>query len=425
MLPITTAEEVIKQTNDWPFSMDVLARATAIVEQVQTGGLDALKTFAQELDGWNPDRPLMLEADACAQSLHRVSRDERELLERLASRIEQFARAQLQTIRAIDCAIPGGRAGQTVQPLRTAGCYVPGGRYPLVSSLLMTAVTARTAGVSESWVACPAPADLMLAAAAIAGVRGVLCAGGAQAIAALAYGVGLPRCDVIVGPGNQWVTAAKFWVSANVRIDMLAGPTELLVVADEFADVSIIAADLLAQAEHDVEARPMLIAPTTEFVDRVRREIQQQLPGLATGDIAAAALQRGFAVVASNEDEVVSLCEAIAPEHLELHCKNSDRVAERVTRCGCVFIGAQSAEVLGDYGAGPNHVLPTGGTARYSSGLSVEHFLRRQSWLRIDDVEECRPLLLDAMHLALCEGLAGHAQSGRRRLVSSHESPRV
>ncbi|MFO0262658.1 MAG: histidinol dehydrogenase, partial [Planctomycetota bacterium] len=315
--------------------------------------------------------------------------------------------------------VAGGRAGHRWFPLQAAGCYVPGGRFPLVSSLLMTVVTARVAGVREVWVASPVASPLMLAAASVAGADGFLHAGGAQAIGALVAGCGgTPRCDVIVGPGNRWVTAAKLLVSERVRIDMLAGPSELLIVADQTANPETLAADLLAQAEHDSDARPMLVANSRELIAAVNASLESQLAKLATAANARAALGNGFALLVENWDEAVSACETIAPEHLELQLEQAAEIAPRFSRCGCLFIGERSAEVLGDYGAGPNHVLPTGGTARYASGLGVETFLRRQTWLEIDSLDAAQETVRDAVALAQLEGLPGHAASAARRLTS-------
>jgi phosphoribosyl-ATP pyrophosphohydrolase/phosphoribosyl-AMP cyclohydrolase/histidinol dehydrogenase len=256
----------------------------------------------------------------------------------------------------------------------------------------------------------------MLAAAAIAGADGVLAVGGAQAIAALAYGVGgVPACDVVVGPGNRWVTAAKHVVSADVGIDMLAGPSELLIIADECADARHVAADLLAQAEHDPDARPMLISTSASVIDAVNGEIARQLESLPTRDTAAAALTNGFAVQTADMDEAVRLCGDIAPEHLALHVREAEKLAGQVRACGTVFIGPGSAEVFGDYGAGPNHTLPTGGTARFASGLSVLTFLRTQTWLRLENAEAGVALADDAVALARLEGLEAHARSAELR----------
>ncbi len=279
----------------------------------------------------------------------------------------------------------------------------------------MTAVTARAAGVREVWVASPRPSPETLAAAAIAGADAVLVAGGAHAIAALAYGAGdVPACDVVVGPGNRWVTAAKKLVAGDVAIDMLAGPSELVVLADATADAAWIAADLLGQAEHDVDARPVLVAvDAPDLVDAVQRELALQIEALPTAATARLALRNGGAVVATDLDAAIELCDRLAPEHLEVMTADAAAVAARVDHYGGLFVGSRSAEVFGDYGAGPNHVLPTGGTARVTGGLSVLTFLRVRTWLRIDHVDD--RLRRDVIRLAQLEGLAAHAEAARRR----------
>jgi phosphoribosyl-ATP pyrophosphohydrolase/phosphoribosyl-AMP cyclohydrolase/histidinol dehydrogenase len=282
----------------------------------------------------------------------------------------------------------------------------------------MTAVTARVAGVRDVWVASPKPQTLTLAAAAIAGAEGVLAVGGAQAIAALAYGVGpiAPR-DVIVGPGNRYVAAAKRLVAGAVAIDMLAGPSELVVFADSSADAATVAADLLAQAEHDPDAVPLLVTVDDTLVGRVQSELARQLDDLPTARVARAALAHGGAGVVSSVDEGVATCNALAPEHLQLELRDADAVAPRLAHYGALFVGAGSAEVLGDYGAGPNHVLPTGGTARFSGGLSVYTFLRVRTWLQITDCVAARSLVEDAVWLGRAEGLEAHARAAERRLA--------
>ncbi len=241
----------------------------------------------------------------------------------------------------------------------------------------MTAVTARAAGVAEVWVASPRPASVTLAAAAVAGADAVLAVGGAQAIAALAYGAGpVPACDVVVGPGNRWVTAAKKLVAGDVGIDMLAGPSELVVLADDTADPATVAADLLAQAEHDPDALPVLVTPSPALADAVDAELERQLADLPTRDVAEAALDHGFTVVTADLDEAIRVCDVLAPEHLQVLTDDAHAVAERLEHWGGLFIGAASAEVFGDYGVGPNHTLPTGGVARFKGGLSVLDFLQ-------------------------------------------------
>ncbi|MCP4246748.1 MAG: histidinol dehydrogenase [bacterium] len=391
-------------------------QAARIVDEVRDGGETALRRYAERLDGLSPGKPLIYRHTELETAREEVSNNVRSLLQRTADRIRRFADAQRACLTDLRFDIPGGSAGHTIEPLEVAGCYAPGGRYPLVSSVLMTAVTARAAGVDRVWVVTPRPSNIMLAAAAVAGADAVLAVGGAQAIAALAYGVGpAPACDVIVGPGNRWVTAAKQLVSADVRIDLLAGPSELVVLADASADASLIAADLLAQAEHDVDARAILVTTSEPLIEAVQRELVDQLETLPTRETASAALADSYAVSADSVDQAVAVCREMAPEHLELHLKQADQVAERVGRYGALFIGPRSAEVFGDYGAGPNHTLPTGGTARFASGLSVMTFLRMQTWLRLDNSAAAEALGADAADLARLEGLEAHARSAELR----------
>jgi phosphoribosyl-ATP pyrophosphohydrolase/phosphoribosyl-AMP cyclohydrolase/histidinol dehydrogenase len=274
----------------------------------------------------------------------------------------------------------------------------------------MTAVTARAAGVGSVWVASPRPAQVTLAAAAVAGADALLAVGGAQAIAALAWGAGpVPAVDVIVGPGNRWVTAAKQLVAGQVGIDLLAGPSELVVLADADADPAVIAADLLAQAEHDPDARPILVTPSVALADAVDAALSDQLSELPTAAIAFEAVRNGFCVLVRDLAEGCAVCDRLAPEHLEVLTADADAVASRLRHYGGLFVGAASAEVLGDYGVGPNHVLPTGTAARFSGGLSVLHFLRVRTWLRLEAGAA------DAAALARLEGLEGHARSAERR----------
>jgi phosphoribosyl-ATP pyrophosphohydrolase/phosphoribosyl-AMP cyclohydrolase/histidinol dehydrogenase len=280
----------------------------------------------------------------------------------------------------------------------------------------MTAITARVAGVRDVWVASPKPPPLVMAAAAVAGADAVLAAGGAQAIAALAYGAGpVPACDVVVGPGNRYVTAAKYLVSSSVGIDMLAGPSELVVFADASADPGLVAADLIAQAEHDSDALPVLVALDETLAGRVDAELCRQIGDLPTAEVARAALRNGGAITVDSLACGIATCDAIAPEHLELHLTDPTAVAPRLAHYGALFIGSMAGEVLGDYGAGPNHVLPTGGTARWRGGLSVLTFLRVRSWLQISDLNAARELTEDAAWFGRAEGLEGHARSAERR----------
>ena len=400
-----------------PVRPEFLASASAIVDDVRRRGEAAVREHAVRLDGLGSDVPLVISRDEMCHALAALLPDERERLTRIANRIRRFAEGQRRSLQSFQLAVPGGRAGHTVAPVARAGCYAPGGRYPLPSSLLMTAITARAAGVSEVWVASPRRDRIMLACAALAGVDGFLGAGGAQAIAALAFGAGeVPPCDIVVGPGNAYVTAAKRVVFGHVGIDSLAGPSELIVVADATSDARLVAADLLAQAEHDPMSVPVLVSVGQSLVERVVDELVGQLETLPTAEVARAALANGGAIVVSDVAEAIVACDALAPEHLHLHLAGAASIAQRLRHYGALFVGADSAEVLGDYGAGPNHVLPTGRVSRYSGGLSVLTFLRVRTWLAIEDATEARELFDDAAWLGRIEGLEAHARSAEQRL---------
>lgn len=395
---------------------EALAAARSIVDEVRIRGVSAVREYAVRFGERAPGDPLVLGRDAMRSALDAMESDDRGALERAAERIERFAQAQRDSIQPLTMNIPGGQAGHTIEPVRSAGCYAPGGRYPLPSSVLMTAITARVAGCERVVVATPGPDPVTLGACAIAGADEVLCVGGAHAIAALAYGFdGLAPVDMIAGPGNAYVTAAKSLVRDRVGIDMLAGPSELLIIADASADPVLVAADLLAQAEHDELARPMLVTIDPGLVERVEHELGSQLETLRTSETAQRALRNGFACVCASIDEAIGVSDRIAPEHLEIMTDSAEDVATRVRSAGGVFIGSCSAEVLGDYGAGPNHTLPTGGTARFTAGLSVMHFLRLRTWIRIDDEREARGLVEDTARIASLERLHGHERAARLR----------
>jgi phosphoribosyl-ATP pyrophosphohydrolase/phosphoribosyl-AMP cyclohydrolase/histidinol dehydrogenase len=392
-----------------------LAAAADIVDDVRTYGEAALRRHAERLGDLAPGAPLWLDRATLRAAFEAQPLEVQALLCRTAGRIRDFARAQRDTLSALDVAVPGGRAGHEIRPVDRAGCYSPGGRFPLPSSVLMTAITARVAGVEDVVVASPRPAQVTLAAAHVADADGVLTVGGAHAIAALAYGAGcvVGACDVIVGPGNRWVTAAKQLVSGQVGIDMLAGPSELVVLADDGADAETVAADLLAQAEHDPDALPVLVTTSAALIERVNDALVRQLDVLPTAETARAAIAEGFAVLCDDLAQAIGVCDHLAPEHLELMTRDAAALQGRFRHYGGLFVGEHAAEVLGDYGAGPNHVLPTGGTARLTGGLSVFTFLRIRTWLRMDAPAE---LARDAAALARLEGLEGHARSAERRL---------
>ena len=390
--------------------------AAHIVDAVRRGGEAELRRFAGRFDGLGEDDPLFYDRQALERALASAPAEARQRLERIAGRIRRFAEAQMDCLRPLRIPVPGGEAGHELAPIEVAGCYAPGGRYPLPSSALMTAIPARVAGVEAVGLASPRPTPVMLWAAAVAGADGLLAAGGAHAIAGLSFGAGdLPAADIVVGPGNVWVTAAKRIVAGEVAVDLPAGPSELLVVADATADPRHVAADLLAQAEHDELARPWLLTTEPQLIDRVEAELERQLADLPTAATARAALADGGAVLCRDSDEIVALADALAPEHLQVSVADPDRFAGRLRHYGALFLGHGTAEVFGDYGAGPNHTLPTGGAARYSGGLSVMDFLRVRTWMRGGDGATDPELVEDTAWLAEQEGLAAHARAARLR----------
>ena len=314
----------------------------------------------------------------------------------------------------------GRTTGYVVRPVERAGIYVPGGTAPLFSSVLMGVLPAKAAGVPHIWVATPAkngkvhPA--VIAAADICGAEKILKVGGAQAVAAFAYGTeSVPKMDVIAGPGNIFVTLAKKEVYGQVGIDMLAGPSEILIIADNKQDPAFVAADVLSQAEHDVRARALLLTDDAGFAVRVQAEVEAQLEKLTRRDIAAQSLQAaGGIILVRSMEEACDLANEIAPEHLEIATENCEQLLPRIRNAGAVFLGSWTSEPIGDYFAGPNHTLPTGGTARYFQVLNQNTFLRKMSVIRYTK-EAVRADAADIIRLAEAEGLTAHANAVRVR----------
>ncbi|MEM1022512.1 MAG: histidinol dehydrogenase [Myxococcota bacterium] len=390
------------------------AQVADILGQVRSGGDAALRRLAERFDRLEAEQPLVLDSGAMAEACRRLNLQDRDVLRRMADRIRSFAEAQMDAARDVGLSVDGGEAGHRWAPVERAGCYAPGGRYPLPSSVLMTVIPARVAGVADVWLANPNPQPVTLAAAYYAGADGVLVAGGAQAVGALAYGTeSVPAVDVIVGPGNSWVTSAKHQVSTVVKIDMLAGPSELLVVADDSAEPRVVAADLLAQAEHDVEARVGLLTTHEPLLAAVDESLTDILETLPTRGVALESLSRhGYAALCTSVAEAAETSDRLAPEHLHLHLEEASKHADSFRHYGGIFIGSEAAEVLGDYGVGPNHTLPTAQTGRFRGGLSVFDFMACRTWLRMDDPLD---VAADAERIAEMEGLAAHALSARLR----------
>ena len=396
---------------------DVAGETARIVADIRENGDRALLRYTARLDGFEAESVAALrvptdEIEAaradCAPALI-------EALEAAEERIAAFHVRQVpEPLSYIDAA--GVRLGARWTPLDAVGLYVPGGTAAYPSSVLMNAVPARIAGVERIAMAVPAPggevAPLVLAAAAIAGVEEIWRIGGAQAVAALAWGTGTIRpVDKIAGPGNAWVAEAKRQLFGKVGIDLIAGPSEILVVADAGNDPAWIAADLLSQAEHDTLAQAILIADDARFADAVVEAAENHLATLPRADIARASWEdRGTIIVVRSLDEAPALIDRIAPEHLELAVDEPDDLAERVRHAGAIFLGRHTPEAIGDYVAGPNHVLPTAGSARFASGLGVLDFMKRTSLVGCDEAS-FSAIAPTAVSLARAEGLDAHALS--------------
>ncbi len=400
----------------------VLGTVREILAQVRSRGDDALLEYTHRFDRLDVAQAADLEipTERWQQALSTISAEQRMALEIAAARIRAYAERQKLDSWSFTEA-DGSVLGQQVTPLDRVGLYVPGGKAAYPSSVLMNAIPAKVAGVPEVIMVAPTPGgelnDLVLAAAAVAGVDRVFTLGGAQAVAALAYGTStVPRVDKIVGPGNVYVAAAKRQVFGAVGIDMIAGPSEILVVCDGLTDPDWIAMDLFSQAEHDEDAQPILISPDAAFLDRVQEAIDRLLPGMERREIIAAALTRRAALIQTLDlAEAARVVNVVAPEHLELSVEKPEELLPLIRHAGAIFMGRYTAEALGDYCAGPNHVLPTSRTARFSSPLGVYDFQKRTSLIHCSPAGAAT-LGRTASILARGEGLTAHARSAEHRL---------
>ena len=377
-------------------------KVAAIVSDVRRGGDAALRRYAVKFD--RQEGPLEISAEEMRAAAATVPAPVRRAIRAAARHIRAVAKRQVPRGWRATVAT-GVTVEQRIVPLDRVGCYVPGGRYPLPSSLLMTAIPAAAAGVREVIAACPRPEPVVMAAALEAGVARMFRVGGAHAVAALAYGTAtVPRVDKIVGPGNRYVAAAKALVSADCGIDFYAGPTEIVIVAAR-GPAAWIAADLIAQAEHDPDARAVLITPSRALATRVAREVERRMPG--SGPARDSLRAHGGIIVTSSVKEAMELANASAPEHLVV---DDERMAAMVRCAGSLFVGPWSAQVAGDYAIGSNHVLPTAGAARVRGGLSAADFVRQITVQRLTE-RGLRGIADTVIDLANAEGLQAHAAS--------------
>lgn len=400
---------------------DVSNDVRAIIRDIRDHGDAAIKKLTQKFDGFDLSaQGWTISKKQCEDALETLDPQLRSALELAAKRIASYHRAQKPEDRDYrdDDNI---RLGAKWSAVDAAGIYVPGGRAAYPSSVLMNAIPAKVAGVERLVMVTPTPKGEMnqtvLAAAAIAGVDEIYRIGGAQAIAALAYGTkNIASVDVITGPGNAWVAEAKRQVYGVVGIDMVAGPSEIIVVADNQNDPSWIAADLLSQAEHDPTSQSILFTDDADFADKISSEVDILLSKLATGETASASWRdHGAIIICDNLDNAMPMVNRLAGEHVELAVDDPDRLFAMIKHAGSVFLGRHTPEAIGDYIAGPNHVLPTGRRARFASGLSVLDFMKRTSFIAMDE-NNFSAIGPSAVLLAEAEGLPAHAQSVRKRM---------
>ncbi|MCU7935163.1 MAG: histidinol dehydrogenase [Candidatus Thiodiazotropha sp. (ex Dulcina madagascariensis)] len=424
---LSTSDRDFRQKLDallaWESVSDTAVNDTVnqIIDAIRDKGDTALVDFTNRFDGWQAETAADLEIplNRLEQAWHAIPADQQQALEVSANRIRAYAEHQITD--AWSYSEPDGTLlGQQVTPLDRVGLYVPGGKAAYPSSVLMNAIPAKVAGVAELIMVVPTPGgernELVLAAAHVSGIDSVFAVGGAQAIAALAYGTdSVPPVDKIVGPGNIYVATAKRAVFGQVGIDMVAGPSEILIVCDGETDPDWIAMDLFSQAEHDEDAQSILLCPDAAFIGQVNASIDKLLPTLERREIMATALRvRGALIHVKDMDEAIELANHIAPEHLELSVANPQSMAKRIRHAGAIFMGRYTAEAMGDYCAGPNHVLPTSRTARFSSPLGVYDFQKRSS-LIMASPEGADTLARTASVLARGEGLTAHARSAEYR----------
>jgi histidinol dehydrogenase len=397
-------------------------RVLEIIQAVRSRGDEALVEYTQRFDGLEASSmaDLILPRERLEQALTRITPAQCEALENAAQRVRSYHEKQKQD--SWTYTEPDGTVlGQQVTPLDRAGLYVPGGKASYPSSVLMNAIPAKVAGVAEVVMVVPTPRgevnELVLAAAAIAGVDRVFTIGGAQAVAALAYGTeSVPQVDKIVGPGNIYVATAKRHVFGQVGIDMIAGPSEILVVCDGQTDPDWIAMDLFSQAEHDEDAQSILVSPDGVFLDRVAESIARLLPTMERSEIIRTSIEgRGALIQVADMQQAMAVANRIAPEHLELSVADPQQWLPQIRHAGAIFMGRYTAEALGDYCAGPNHVLPTSGTARFSSPLGVYDFQKRSSIIFCSATGASK-LGKTASVLARGESLTAHARSAEYRI---------
>ena len=407
-------KKIVARYTEQTIDFEIEKTVSEIIQNVAQNGDQAVRDYERKFDNVNL-ADFSIPAFQLDQALDSIDEDLRAALELAKQNITSFHKQEIEN-SFVDVSTPGIMRGEKITPLASVGLYVPGGTAAYPSTILMCGIPAKLAGVKRIvMVTPPQPAGInpaVLAAAKLAGVDEVYQVGGAQAIAALAYGTEtIPAVDKIMGPGNIFVATAKKQVFGKVAIDMVAGPSEIGILADESANAKEIAADLLSQAEHDKRARAMLITNSKSLAEAVSKEIERQLSTLPRQEIARTSIEdRGFIAVMENTAEMFELMNDVAPEHLEVQLKNPTQYLGLIKNAGSVFLGRYASEPLGDYVAGPNHVLPTGGTARFASPLGVYDFVKRTQFIQFDQ-QNLKADLKAITKLARTEGLEAHARA--------------
>lgn len=410
------------KVDQWGYKkIEEIASVTSIIESVQEHGDEAVRQYTEEFDNVQ-----IVDFEVGEQEIDRAVQNldvgTRQTIEQMIDTVRKFAKRQRAQLNDFEFEIvPSVYTGQRISPVARVGVYAPGGRFPLISSVVMCAIPAQTAGV-DTIVLCSPPRfqgsihPIMMATARLCGIKRIYHIGGVQAIAALAYGTeSISPVDMIVGPGNKYVNQAKKEVFGKVGIDFIAGPTEVVIIGDETARAPIIAADMLAQAEHDIDALSMLVTTSPTLANQVNDEVNKQLKNLKTRDIAEISLTKnGTIVIVDSPEQAIEVANLRAPEHLELHVQDPHVYTDKLLHYGTLFIGERAGEALGDYSSGLNHTLPTNTCARYTAGLNVTTFLRLQTTLRIEK-GGLRTIGLTAQAIAELEGLDGHAKSVKIR----------
>lgn len=415
--------KTIKEGGHLSLSPDETTATTVrdILADIRQNGMEAVRRYSSRFDSWNP-ADFELSPEEIRQASGQLPESLKQDIEFCQKQVRNFAAKQLETLQPLEVeTLPGVVLGHKHIPVRNVGCYVPGGRYPAFASAYMSVITAKTAGV-ENVVVCTPPVagkwnPVTVHTIHTSGADRIFCLGGVQALALMAFGAeGLPPVDMLVGPGNRFIIEAKRQLFGQVGIDLIAGPTEILIIADESADAALVACDLLGQAEHDPNSGICLITTSETLARAIMAEVDRQLETLPTREIAAQSWgNNGIVQVADNTDEAIRLADDYAPEHLELHVSDRDYYFQRLRNYGSLFIGEETTVAYGDKSSGTNHILPTGRAARYTGGMSVFKFLKTVTYQRMTP-QASRDIAAVTERVCRAEGMLAHALTAKARL---------